>query len=64
MNRKKALVVKKLCKEMILLIDDVILESDRYHTYDNFMAGTKLTGELRRKSMDLTRKLAELRRPW
>ena len=53
--------VKRLCQEVQLLChkyqDEYDANNEGYH-----FIGPKLTGELRRRSMDLTRALAEMRK--
>ena len=63
--------VKKLCREVDRLASEVTKANDKAARLDadgkcqaawQERPGPKLTGELRRRSMDLTRALAELRK--
>ena len=66
MNRTNLRRVKSLCKEVLALIAEVDKEIENYSKELNFEVNSppasKTTGELRRRSMDLTRALADLRR--
>ena len=58
MTRATILKIKLLCFEFIRLSVDVV---DEMGESKSIIAGTKKSGELRRLSMELSRKLAELR---
>lgn len=61
MNGSKVRAVRALAEEVVELCDDVLkAESEQG---PSAFYGSALTGELRRRSMDLTRALAEMRRP-
>jgi hypothetical protein len=51
---------RKLAQEFIESVDKLSKNVDEY----TFVTGTKDTSAVRRKSMDLTRKLVEVRRPY
>lgn len=61
-RNEKIEVVERLCQEVLILIaklgDPVSGELQ-----SEYSTSPKLRGELRRRSMDLTRSLAETRRP-
>jgi hypothetical protein len=58
MKKHKVEHARRLAREFNALALDVVQESN-----DNWLWGSKKTGALRRKSMDLTRALAEMRKP-
>ena len=60
MNLEKVIKAEKEAKRFLVITKKVEQEisKDEYLFY-----GNKLTGALRRSSMDLTRELAELRKP-
>lgn len=77
MNRKTIEEVKEMCHSVIAACDDALrrldLEVEHRNKYDrdgtirdasagDYSYGSRETGALRRRSMDLTRLLAELRR--
>ena len=76
MYRKQQLErLKAECEQMVRDIDAVIAEANTqtkwepetqtFETYAQwpFFGGTRATGAMRRHSMDLTRSLAEMRKP-
>jgi len=75
LTKKELSDVAKLCQEVQDLIESVMNEANTVQYYDvqarqfatrarwPIMGGTKLTGALRRKSLDLTRALAQMRKP-
>ena len=58
MTRKTMLEVQSLVIKIRLDITAALIDMGER---DRMITGTKATGQLRRRSMDLTRKLAELR---
>lgn len=62
MKMLKILEVKKLADELNTIITEI---KTQYHQNlnDIYLVSPKLRGALRRKSMDLTRALAEMRKP-
>jgi hypothetical protein len=78
MSRSELNVTKHMCKEMVKRIDALLTELDDArgpHAMPPFrpgeggklinhvVIGTAKSGAVRRQSMDLTRQLAELRKP-
>lgn len=67
--------VRDLCNEVVELLEDVMDEGDAVKRWDPqtgkivpapqwpYYGGTALTGTLKRRSMDLSRALIELRKP-
>lgn len=51
-----------LCREVERLGKEVMAEAERDGTTAGSIWGTRKSGELRRRSMDLTRALADMRR--
>lgn len=74
MTRNKIEAAKKMAQDFITRCDDALLQLDRERgqhwkatapdpiTPNDYSFGSKRTGTLRRRSMDLTRILAELRK--
>ena len=58
MNLKTMIAAKKEAERFIVAVKAAIAEKEADHTY-----ATKLSGAARRASMDLTRALADMRRP-
>jgi len=57
MNAETLAIAKREAKRFLAALEKVAREES------SFYVGTRATGELRRASMDLTRALADLRRP-
>lgn len=67
MNTENIKIAKRLTHEFTKLANEVLatertIEMHGGGTYKRIDSGSKLTGALRRKSMDLTRALADMRR--
>ena len=62
MNKRKLLASMEAARKF-LEAGNAVLEENIDSTEVLFYVGTKATGNLRRKSLDLTRSLAELRKP-
>ena len=67
MRKKQILKVKELANEVIQRCDAALQDATAWANLSNEVArynvGTKATGALRRASMELTRALAEMRKP-
>lgn len=74
-SKRELTDVVRLCAEVADLAEKVIAEANEYTIWDThsrqsvtrpqwpYWGGTKTSGAMRRKSMELTRALAELRKP-
>jgi len=66
-RKKQILKVKELANEVIQRCDAALQDATAWANLSNEVArynvGTKATGALRRASMELTRALAEMRKP-
>ena len=51
------------CQALAREFADLAEELERQSSTNHWVMGSKLSGQVRRKSMDLTRALADLRRP-
>ena len=70
MNKAKIEVCEKLCKEFLERAKALQAKADKNqtlwdkpHDFDFLTSGTRETGALRRTSMELSRALADLRKP-
>jgi hypothetical protein len=60
MTKTGILIARGIAKEFIKRCDAVLKHPD----FDDYIiCGNKATGELRRESMELTRRLADMRKP-
>lgn len=62
MNRVKIASVERFAWHVQQLCQSALRELDERES-DTYIAGTKTSGALRRASMELTRALAEMRKP-
>lgn len=74
-SKRELADVIRLCDELADLANKVTAEANEFTVWDSqnqqlvrrpqwpYWGGTKATGAMRRKSMELTRALAELRKP-
>ena len=62
MKRESVIDAKIAALEFISRCNAVLKDPD-FKTYHHFICGNKNSGALRRQSMELTRKLAEMRKP-
>ena len=62
MNRQTISEAAKDARAFLVAVEDVLKEMERDNRNYNIV-GTRATGELRRRSLDLTRSLADMRRP-
>jgi hypothetical protein len=63
MNIKTISAAQEAAKQFLNAADIVMAEMSQKNINYSYISGTKATGDLRRKSMTLTRSLADMRRP-
>jgi|LakMenE01Jun11ns_1017448.scaffolds.fasta_scaffold8402359_2 hypothetical protein len=63
MNIKTISVAQEAAKQFLESAEVVMAEMSQRNIEYNYISGTKASGDLRRKSMTLTRSLADMRRP-
>ena len=63
MNTKTISAAQKAAKQFLKSADVVMAEMTQKGINYSYVGGTKASGDLRRKSMSLTRLLADMRRP-
>jgi hypothetical protein len=63
MNIKTISAAQEAAKQFLESAEVVMAEMTQKNINYSYISGTKATGDLRRKSMTLTRSLADMRRP-
>jgi hypothetical protein len=63
MNIKTISAAQEAAKQFLESVEVVMAEMAQKNINYSYITGTKATGDLRRKSMTLTRSLADMRRP-
>jgi hypothetical protein len=63
MNIKTISAAQEAAKQFLESVEVVMAEMSQKNINYSYISGTKATGDLRRKSMTLTRSLADMRRP-
>jgi len=63
MNIKTISVAQEAAKQFLESAEVVMAEMSQKNINYSYISGTKATGDLHRKSMSLTRSLADMRRP-
>jgi hypothetical protein len=63
MNIKTISAAQEAAKQFLESAEVVMAEMSQKNINYSYISGTKATGDLRRKSMTLTRSLADMRRP-
>ena len=63
MNSKTISAAQEAAKQFLESAEVVMAEISQKNINYSYISGTKATGDLRRKSMTLTRSLADMRRP-
>ena len=63
MNIKTISAAREAAKQFLESAEVVMTEMSQKNINYSYISGTKATGDLRRKSMSLTRSLVDMRRP-
>jgi hypothetical protein len=63
MNIKTISAAQEAAKQFLNAADIVMAEMSQKNINYSYISGTKASGDIRRKSMTLTRALADMRRP-
>ena len=60
---RETIIDAKIAAHEFIKRCDVVLKHPDFKTYQHLIVGNKVSGALRRQSMELTRRLAEMRKP-